>query len=153
MPCRGRRWANCWAGKCAPSTRAPIARFICKPSGVAPQDLGARAIADGAACVLMTHDFPHNLEILKRVLPSVARYVGVLRPRRRTGELLEQLSGETLSPALAITPQQLTKWHAPVGFDLGSETPAEIALAIVAEIQKQRRAKSGQSLRELDAIH
>ena len=120
---------------------------------VAPEKLGELEIARGAACVLMTHNFLHDLEILKRVLPSEARYVGVLGPHRRTRELLEQLGGETLAPALAPTPAQLAKLHAPIGLDLGSEAPAEIALAIVAEIQKTARQKSGLSLRELDAIH
>ena len=120
---------------------------------VAPQDLGELAISDGAACVLMTHNFLHDLEILKHVLPSRASYVGVLGPRRRADELLKQVNGETLSLGLSPTPAQLAKLHAPVGLDIGAETPAEIALAIVAEIQKQLRGKSGQSLRELDAIH
>ena len=120
---------------------------------VAPESLGDLAISDGAACALMTHNFLHDLEILKRVLPSGARYIGVLGPHRRTKELLEKLSGETLSPGFAPTKAQLQKLHAPIGLDLGAETPAEIALSIVAEIQKFRRAKSGISLRELDAIH
>ena len=120
---------------------------------VAPEELGELAIPDGAACVLMTHNFLHDLEILKRLLPSRASYVGVLGPRRRTDELLDKLSSETLSPGLTITPAQLAKLHAPVGLDLGGETPAEIALSIVAEIQKQRRARSGASLRELNSIH
>ena len=101
----------------------------------------------------MTHNFLHDLEILKRVLSSRASYVGVLGPRRRTDELLDKLSNETLLPAIAATPALRAKLHAPVGLDLGGETPAEIALSIVAEIQKQARGKSGQSLRELDAIH
>ena len=120
---------------------------------VAPQNLGELAIPDGAACVLMTHNFLHDLEILKRVLPSDASYVGVLGPRRRTDELLEQLGGETLAPGIAATSELRAKLHAPVGLDIGGETPAEIALSIVAEIQKQRRGKSGRSLREMDAIH
>ncbi len=120
---------------------------------VAPGNLGELQIPDGAACVTMTHNFLHDLEILKRVLPSPASYVGVLGPRRRTDELLDKLGSETLLPAIAATPEQLAKLHAPVGLDIGAETPAEIALSIVAEIQKQLRAKSGQGLRELGAIH
>ena len=120
---------------------------------VAPQSLGALEIPDGAACVLMTHNFLHDLEILKRVFPSNANYIGVLGPRRRADELLDKLGSETVLPALAVTPALRAKLHAPVGLDLGAETPAEIALSVVAEIQKQTRAKSGQSLRELNAIH
>ena len=120
---------------------------------VAPEMLGGLPIPRGAACALMTHNFLHDLEILKRVLNSNARYVGVLGPRRRTDELLGQLGNETLTPGFAATPEQLAKLHAPIGLDLGAETPAEIALSIVAEIQKIAREKSGASLRELDSIH
>ena len=120
---------------------------------VAPENLGDLEIPRGAACALMTHNFLHDLEILKRVLNSPARYVGVLGPRRRTDELLEQMSGATLTPGFVPSPEQLIKLHAPIGLDLGAETPAEIALSIVAEIQKTARAKSGGSLRELGSIH
>ena len=120
---------------------------------VAPENLGELEIPHGAACALMTHNFLHDLEILKRVLGSGARYIGVLGPRRRTDELLEKLGGETLTPGIVPTPAQLAKLHAPIGLDLGAETPAEIALSIVAEIQKTAREKSGVSLRELGSIH
>jgi xanthine dehydrogenase accessory factor len=38
--------------------------------------------------------------------------------------------------------------HSPIGLDLGSETPEEIALAIVAEIQAQHSGRQGRPLRE-----
>ncbi len=120
---------------------------------VAPERLADLKIPNGAACALMTHNFLDDLEILKRVLPSDAEYIGVLGPRRRTDELLQALGSETLSPGFSPTPAQLAKLHAPIGLDLGAHTPAEIALSIVAEIQKQWRGKSGASLRELDSIH
>ena len=136
-------------------TRAPHAGrpFHLESRYYAPEALGELAISPRAACVLMTHNFLHDLEILKRVLPSDAFYVGALGPRRRTRELLEALGGTTLSPALALTKEVLKKLHGPVGLDIGAETPAEIALAIVSEIQKAAHGKSGASLRELETIH
>lgn len=106
-----------------------------------------------AACVVMTHNFLHDLELLKVLLPSAARYLGILGPRRRTDELLEKLGNETLFPPLFPDESQLARLHAPIGLDVGAETPEEIALSIVAEIQKVRREKSGASLRELKRIH
>ncbi len=136
--------------------RAPHpARPIHLPNAkfVAPERLDELEIPPRAACALMTHNFLHDLEILKRLLPSKASYIGLLGPRRRTDEVLERLAMETLTPGLTATAAQLAKLHAPIGLDIGAETPAEITLAIVAEIQKFRRAKSGASLRELKAIH
>ena len=119
----------------------------------APENLHQISIPPRVACVVMTHNFLHDLEILKAVLPSNAFYVGILGPKSRTDDLLARLNQNTLLPAFSPTPEQLQKLHAPVGLDLGAETPEEIALSIVAEIQKLRRAKTGQSLRERDAIH
>jgi xanthine/CO dehydrogenase XdhC/CoxF family maturation factor len=101
----------------------------------------------------MTHNFLHDLEILKHLLPSNAAYIGVLGPRRRTDELLEKIGSETLLSGISPTSAQLERLFAPIGLDLGAETPEEIALSIVAEIQKVKRQKSGASLRERGSIH
>jgi xanthine dehydrogenase accessory factor len=85
----------------------------------------------------MTHNFARDCQIL-RALPPRLRYLGVLGPRRRTDELLTEIgAGEAL--------QQV---YAPVGLDLGAETPEEIALAILAEIQAVLRSATSRSLRD-----
>lgn len=119
----------------------------------APEKLGELEVPECAACVVMTHNFLHDLELMKVLLPSPAAYIGFLGPRRRTNELLEKLSEETLMPGIEATEAQLERLFAPVGLDLGAETPEEIALSIVAEIQRVRRGKSGESLRERGSIH
>ncbi len=105
------------------------------------------------ACVVMTHNFLFDLELLKLLLPSPARYVGILGPRRRADELLEKIGRDTLLRGINLAALDLRKLHAPIGLDIGAETPEEIALSILAEIQKRRRDKSGLSLREKDSIH
>ncbi|MBW3635883.1 MAG: XdhC family protein, partial [Armatimonadetes bacterium] len=105
------------------------------------------------ACVVMTHNFLFDLELLKLLLPSPARYVGILGPRRRADELLEKIGRDTLLPGIDLAAIDLRKLHAPIGLDIGAETPEEIALSILAEIQKMRRDKSGLSLREKESIH
>jgi xanthine/CO dehydrogenase XdhC/CoxF family maturation factor len=81
--------------------------------------------------LVMTHHFLHDLDLLERLLPSAAPYVGALGPRRRARKLLEQLRARGLHP----TPDQLDRFHGPVGIDLAAETPEEIALSALAEIQ------------------
>ena len=76
--------------------------------------------------VVMTHNYFDDLEILKMLLSSSARYIGVLGARQRTARLLQELN-ETFKITKSL--------HAPVGLDIGAETPEEIALAILAEIQ------------------
>lgn len=118
-----------------------------------PEHLAGVDIPDGAACVVMTHHFLHDVEILKHLLPSRAAYIGVLGPRRRTDELLESVEKAMLSAPFHPMPEQLERLFAPVGLDLGAETPEEIALSVVAEIQCHRQRKSGSSLRERGSIH
>ena len=94
-----------------------------------------RAVAP--AVVVMTHDVDRDREALATALASRARYIGVLGPRRRTDRLLAGI-GAAISPTL----------HAPAGLALGAESPAEIALSIVAEIQAVLTGESAVSLRE-----
>ncbi len=134
----------------APNPSRPV--FV-DSTFVAPERLAELSIPNGAACVIMTHNFLHDFELLKKLLPSSAAYIGILGPRRRTDELLEKLGSDTLLPGIAPTEQQLSRLFAPVGLDLGAETPEEIALSIVAEIQRVKRGKTAQSLRERESIH
>lgn len=95
------------------------------------------------AAVVMTHNFLRDVEILPRLLASSVAYIGLLGPRSRGEELLSEAK-------LARDP----RIHSPIGLDLGGETPDEIALSIVAEIQAVLNRRSARALRELDTpIH
>ncbi len=96
-------------------------------------DVHAQTVA-----VVITHNYFDDLEILKMLLSSSARYIGVLGARRRTERLLQELD-ETFQIAKPL--------HAPVGLDIGAETPEEIALAILAEIQAVVSGRHGGFLR------
>ncbi|HEX8465947.1 MAG TPA: XdhC family protein [Abditibacterium sp.] len=132
---------------------SPSRMTFVEATHLAPENLSQLEIPDGAACVIMTHNFLHDLELLKHLLPSSAAYIGILGPRRRTDELLEKLGSESLLSGISPSQSQLERLFAPIGLDLGAETPEEIALSIVAEIQKVKRTKSGASLREKPTIH
>jgi xanthine dehydrogenase accessory factor len=86
-------------------------------------ELEANAIA-----VVMTHHYLDDLEILKLLLPSPISYIGLLGSRLRANRLLDECN-------LSFTNEQLARFHAPVGLDIGAETPEAIALSIVSEIQ------------------
>jgi len=67
-------------------------------------------------------------------------YVGLIGPRKRR----DQIMNELLEIGITIN----AGFFAPAGLDLGAETPEEIALAIVSEIQRMFGHGSGESLRE-----
>jgi xanthine dehydrogenase accessory factor len=101
-----------------------------------------------AAAVVMGHAATHDRARLHELLGlHDLRYLGVLGPRRRTMELLEGAAG--------IAPGELPpNVYAPIGLDIGAETPEEIALAIVSECAAALAGRSPRSLRERDGpIH
>jgi xanthine/CO dehydrogenase XdhC/CoxF family maturation factor/CTP:molybdopterin cytidylyltransferase MocA len=87
--------------------------------------------------VIMHHHNSTDRDALAMALASRARYIGVLGPARRTRDLLAELGRTADDPRL----------HAPIGLDVGAETPEQIALAIVAEVQAVRRHARGGMLR------
>jgi xanthine/CO dehydrogenase XdhC/CoxF family maturation factor len=98
---------------------------------------------DRTAAVIMSHNYERDLALLMALVPSPARYVGVLGSRKRTQELLAAMGKRGAKPSRA----QLARVHAPVGLDIGGETPAEVALSIVAEIQAVFTGRRGGALR------
>jgi len=95
---------------------------------------------ENSVAVIMTHNYDRDREILPRLLRSKCLYVGALGPKKRTEKILAE-TDETFSA------QQLEKLHAPVGLDIGADTPEAIALSIVAEIQAVLKNREGGFLR------
>ncbi|HVG23300.1 MAG TPA: XdhC family protein [Thermoanaerobaculia bacterium] len=95
------------------------------------------------AAVVMTHNFDRDVAALRTLLASRIAYIGLLGPRARGDELLAEVGAS-----------RNARIFSPVGLDLGAETPEEIALSIVSEIQAVLSGRSACALRDLDApIH
>jgi xanthine/CO dehydrogenase XdhC/CoxF family maturation factor len=107
------------------------------------------------AVVVMTHSFDQDAYILasllvRDVLPA---YFGVLGPQRRTRELLVEAAQLLALPnAEERAEHWLVQLHAPTGLDLGAETPAAVALSIIAEIQQTLNNGSALPLRQVRAV-
>lgn len=99
---------------------------------------------ENSVAVIMTHNYERDREILYRLLNSSCRYVGALGPKKRTENLLRELR----SAGRMFDETRLRNLHSPVGLDIGSETPEEIALAVVAEIKTVLANRTGGFLRE-----
>jgi xanthine/CO dehydrogenase XdhC/CoxF family maturation factor len=108
------------------------------------------------AAIVMTHSFEQDSHILATLLRDAVdlplAYLGVLGPQRRTRDLLAEaarLLNRTDPEDRAE--RWLAQLHAPTGLDLGAETPATIALSILAEIQQVLAAATAQPLRDVRA--
>lgn len=95
------------------------------------------------AAIMMTHNYARDRFILPVLLRSDVFYIGALGPKRRTEQLLEEgaANGENFTTA------QLSRLYAPVGLDIGADTPEGIALAIAGEIQSVFAKRNGGYLR------
>lgn len=101
------------------------------------------------AAVVMTHHFGRDFAALDRLLPLGLRYLGLLGPKRRHAELLARLQ-----EIKTLEPDWLEGLFAPAGLDIGSESPEEIALAIVTEAAAVLAEREGGFLRNrAAAIH
>ena len=108
-----------------------------------PEDVLAEVQPDfTTAIVVLTHDDKFDLPLLKAALETEALYVGALGSRRNQARRRERLLEE------GVSEEALARIHGPVGLDLGGGTPAETALAIVAEIVAVRAGRTGGTLRE-----
>lgn len=85
--------------------------------------------------ITLTHDPRIDDMALMEALATDAWYVGALGSIRTTQKRLERLAELDLSAA------QLARLHAPVGLDIGSKTPNEIAISIMAELTLLQRKK------------
>ncbi|MGQ9626397.1 MAG: XdhC family protein [Anaerolineae bacterium] len=91
--------------------------------------------------ILITRGHRHDVECLRELIDAPVAYIGMIGSRRRIRGVFQLLKEE------GINPQKLARVHAPIGLDIGAETPAEIALSIIAEVVKVRRGGSARSLK------
>jgi xanthine dehydrogenase accessory factor len=103
-----------------------------------PQEAFAKIhLNEKTAVAMLTHDPKIDDPALQIVLDSPAFYVGALGSQKtqanRRRRLLES----------GLTPQQLDRLHGPIGLEIGSQTPEEIALAVMAEIVAVKHASIG----------
>jgi len=83
--------------------------------------------------VIVTRGHALDEEALREVIGSPAAYVGMIGSRRKVKVIVDHLREDGIDETLI---QQV---HSPIGLDIGSETPAEIAVSIVAELIAVRR--------------
>lgn len=110
-------------------------------AGDMAETLGGMEITPQTYIVLITRGHQYDEPCLRKVLGSPARYIGMIGSRRRIKACFLRFRDEE-----GIPEELLKRVHAPIGLDIGSESPEEIALAIAAEMVKVRRGGGARSL-------
>ena len=95
--------------------------------------LAGRVLDADTSVVLVTRNVDVDAAALPALLATDAGYIGVMGSQRRWATTRARLEAEGADPAA------LDRVHAPIGIEVGAETPEEIALSIMAEVVAHRR--------------
>ncbi|CAN5642309.1 XdhC family protein [soil metagenome] len=95
-----------------------------------------REITPTTFCLIVTRGHNHDEEALYHLAPTVAGYVGMIGSKRKVKLIFDDLR------AKGISDEALARVHAPVGLNIGSQSVAEIAVSIVAELIATRNHSS-----------
>lgn len=114
---------------CNPERFPAAQRLIVGPIDTA---LSGLEIDRRTYCLIVTRGHNHDEEALYHLAETGAAYVGMIGSRRKIRLIFDDLIAE------GISRDALSRVHAPLGFDIGSQTVAEIAVSIVAELVAHR---------------
>lgn len=103
-----------------------------------PDDaLGELSIGPNTAIAILTHDPKFDEPALTAALETPARYIGAVGSRKTNEDRRERLR------AAGVDDEHLARLHAPIGLNIGGETPEEMALSILAEMVAVRHSRPG----------
>jgi xanthine dehydrogenase accessory factor len=100
------------------------------------------SVNENTCIVILTHGHIHDGVCLERALSTNAKYIGMIGSAQKVKEKFLKLREQGKDPA------EDKRVFSPIGLDLGGNTPAEIALSIMAEILKLEYGRSGKHMRE-----
>ncbi len=96
--------------------------------------------------VIVTRGHHLDKDALRAAVESNAAYVGMIGSPSKVKHIFKDLLEE------GVSPERLAQVHAPIGLDLGAETPDEIALSIAAEMLMIRKKGSGAPLKTMHQL-
>ncbi|OGP26881.1 MAG: hypothetical protein A2038_01065 [Deltaproteobacteria bacterium GWA2_57_13] len=105
------------------------------------QTLKGIPVTPSTYIVLITRGHKYDEPCLREIIHGPAKYIGMIGSRRRIKACFQRFREEE-----EIAEEVIERVHAPVGLDIKTETPEEIALSILAETIKVRRGGRAQSL-------
>jgi xanthine dehydrogenase accessory factor len=100
-------------------------KVICENFEIALKNVECKGYS---AIIIVTRGHRYDIECLQAVLHCNVPYLGMIGSRRRVNGIVSKLTNEGVATDI------LSRLRAPIGLDLGAQTPAEIALSIVAEV-------------------
>ena len=100
-------------------------------------DLAAAEVTEHTDVVLTDHHRPEIGAVLEEALATDARWIGIIGTPHREGPHIAALE------ELGVADHEIARVHRPIGLNIGSRTPAEIALATLAGLVADRNGRPG----------
>ncbi len=114
--------------------------------GDIPQSVRELEPDESSWVVIVTRGHHLDMDALRAALESKAAYIGMIGSPSKVKQIFKNLLKE------GIPYERLAQVHAPIGLDLGAETPDEIALSIAAEMVMLRKKATGVPLKTLHSL-
>jgi xanthine dehydrogenase accessory factor len=111
------------------------------------EELPALEIDENTYVAVLTHDEKFDDPTLDFVLRGPARYVGAIGSKKTQAKRRARLLGS------GITVEAVDRLHAPIGLDIGADTPEEIAIAVLAEAIASKHGHRGAPLSQREALN
>jgi xanthine dehydrogenase accessory factor len=119
----------------ASNVRHPSARrCVCAPYGDVAKHVGQ---SDRAFVVIMTHGHAHDELVLSELIGRPFRYLGMIGSAGKVRTVLEHLMSD------GVPRESVVRVYSPVGLEIGSHTPYEIAVSICAQMIAVRNRRDG----------
>jgi xanthine dehydrogenase accessory factor len=110
-------------------------------TGDMAQMLKEMTLTPSCYIVLITRGHAYDEPCLRNIIHSNAKYIGMIGSRRRIKACFQRFRDEE-----KVTEDAIERIYAPIGLDIATETPAEIAVSILGEVIKIRRGGKAASL-------
>lgn len=111
-------------------------KVICKPFNEALRELNGDM---GTFFIIVTRGHRYDQECLQSIIEKENAYIGMIGSKLKVKKIMQFLEDE------GIPKNKLEKVHTPIGLKIGAETPAEIAISIMAEIIEVKNKQAGTS--------
>jgi xanthine dehydrogenase accessory factor len=118
---------------CNPQRFPSAERLLCGPI---EDVLSGLEVDSNTFCIIVTRGHNHDETALFHLVNKPSRYIGMIGSKRKIRLIFDDLRRN------GISEQALNRVHAPIGFDIGSQTVPEIAVSIVAELIASRSGRT-----------
>jgi xanthine dehydrogenase accessory factor len=117
----------------ASQERFPGAQVVVTPFDEA---LSGVDVGENSYVVIVTRGHTHDFNVLKQALRTPARYVGLMASKGKRARIYEAMR------EAGFDRTEMDRVYSPIGLEIGAETPAELAVSIVAQMIKVRAANA-----------